>query len=364
VRLLLLQFGDYAEAAHRFERGQDETYYAQRYTVAHVAALAAAGAAVRVVALGADAPLERLASGVESMGLQLYRGRLRGTRLGALKMAAAAFAPTHLLLQTPLPAMVRWAVARGVRVLPLLADSFHAGGLRQRLRSRRLAAALNAPEVPWVANHGPNAAADLVRIGVDPRKVVAFDWPALLATGPFAPKQAPADPSRLRLVYAGAVTEAKGVGDLIDAIALARAAGCTWQLTIAGAGELDGMRALAERRGVAGHVVHVSSMAGHRVPGPDSAVYAGTKFAVRAITEGLRQELRARKSPIRVSCVSPGYVDTEFAQVFAGPEGAATTPPIKVLESIDVARAVVWVLAQPAHVEVHDVLLRPTGQRN
>ena len=119
-----------------------------------------------------------------------------------------------------------------------------------------------------------------------------------------------------------------------------------------------------ERRGVAGHVVHVSSMAGHRIPGADSAVYAGTKFAVRAITEGLRQELRARKSPIRVSCVSPGYVDTEFAQVFAGPGGTPTTPAIKVLESDDVARAVVWVLSQPAHVEVHDVLVRPTAQRN
>ncbi|MGH7896139.1 MAG: SDR family NAD(P)-dependent oxidoreductase [Candidatus Binatia bacterium] len=119
-----------------------------------------------------------------------------------------------------------------------------------------------------------------------------------------------------------------------------------------------------ERRGVAGHVVHVSSMAGHRVPGPDSAVYAGTKFAVRAITEGLRQELRARKSAIRVSCVSPGYVDTEFADVFVGPGGTPQAPAIKQLEATDVAGAVVWILTQPSHVEVHDVLVRPTAQRN
>ena len=64
-----------------------------------------------------------------------------------------------------------------------------------------------------------------------------------------------------------------------------------------------------ERRGVAGHVVQRVVDGGPSRAGPDSAVYAGTKFAVRAITEGLRQELRARKSPIRVSCVSPGYVD-------------------------------------------------------
>jgi NADP-dependent 3-hydroxy acid dehydrogenase YdfG len=119
-----------------------------------------------------------------------------------------------------------------------------------------------------------------------------------------------------------------------------------------------------ERRGVAGHVVHVSSMAGHRVPGPDSAVYAATKFAVRAITEGLRQELRAKKSPIRVSCVSPGYVDTEFTGVFVGPGATPQPRDTKQLEADDVARAIVWILSQPAHVEVHDVLVRPTGQRN
>ena len=119
-----------------------------------------------------------------------------------------------------------------------------------------------------------------------------------------------------------------------------------------------------ERRGVAGHVVNVSSMAGHRVPGPDGAVYAGTKFAVRGITEGVRQELRARKSPIRVSLVSPGYVDTEFSAVFVGP--GVTPPPRDVtqLTADDVARAVVWILSQPPHVEVHDVLVRPTQQKH
>jgi NADP-dependent 3-hydroxy acid dehydrogenase YdfG len=121
-----------------------------------------------------------------------------------------------------------------------------------------------------------------------------------------------------------------------------------------------------DRRQVAGHIVHVSSMAGHRVPGPDSGVYAATKFAVRALTEGLRQELRARQSPIRVSCVSPGYVDTEFAAVFSGSADAPAqrSTRLKVLEPEDVAAAILWVVSQPSHVQVHDVLLRPTAQKN
>jgi NADP-dependent 3-hydroxy acid dehydrogenase YdfG len=121
-----------------------------------------------------------------------------------------------------------------------------------------------------------------------------------------------------------------------------------------------------DRRGVAGHVVHVSSMAGHRVPGPDSGMYAATKFAVRALTEGLRQELRARQSPIRVSCVSPGYVDTEFAAVFSGSPAAPAklNERLKALEPDDVAAAILWIVTRPPHAEVHDVLLRPTAQRN
>jgi NADP-dependent 3-hydroxy acid dehydrogenase YdfG len=102
------------------------------------------------------------------------------------------------------------------------------------------------------------------------------------------------------------------------------------------------------------------------VPGPDSGVYAATKFAVRALTEGLRQELRARQSPIRVSCVSPGYVDTEFAAVFSGSADAPAqrSTRLKVLEPEDVAAAILWVVSQPSHVQVHDVLLRPTAQKN
>jgi NADP-dependent 3-hydroxy acid dehydrogenase YdfG len=121
-----------------------------------------------------------------------------------------------------------------------------------------------------------------------------------------------------------------------------------------------------DRRQVGGQIVHVSSMAGHRVPGPDSGVYAATKFAVRALTEGLRQELRARQSPIRVSCVSPGYVDTEFAAVFSGSADAPAqrATRLKVLEPQDVAAAILWVVSQPSHVQVHDVLLRPTAQKN
>lgn len=117
------------------------------------------------------------------------------------------------------------------------------------------------------------------------------------------------------------------------------------------------------RRGDRGHIVHVSSMAGHRVPG-GSGVYSATKFAVRALTEGLRKELRDLESNIRVSAVSPGFVETEFAEIYHGSSDAAerTYSRFKVLQPEDVAATVVHLLKAPDHVAIHDVLMRPTHQ--
>ncbi|HWB81382.1 MAG TPA: SDR family NAD(P)-dependent oxidoreductase [Nannocystaceae bacterium] len=118
-----------------------------------------------------------------------------------------------------------------------------------------------------------------------------------------------------------------------------------------------------KRRDVAGHIVHVSSMAAHRVPA-ESGMYAARKFAVRGLLEALRKELRAEDSPIRVSAVSPGYVRTEFAQVYSGdPDAAAHTyGRFTVLEPDDVAELVRTIVTAPPHVQVHDVLVRSTDQ--
>ncbi len=112
-----------------------------------------------------------------------------------------------------------------------------------------------------------------------------------------------------------------------------------------------------------GHVIHISSMAGHRVPG-GSGVYSATKHAVKALTEGLRLELREAGSNVRVSAISPGYVETEFAAHYNKSEeqAAQTYARFPCLQPDDVAEGLLYLLAQPAHVQVHDLLMRPTRQ--
>ena len=100
-----------------------------------------------------------------------------------------------------------------------------------------------------------------------------------------------------------------------------------------------------------GHFVLTSSVAGRR-PLPGS-LYAATKHAVGAIGEGLRQELRQDGSRVRVTLIEPGLVATPFFD----------TPPDDGLEADDIARAVMYALGQPEHVDVNEILVRPTAQR-
>ncbi|MDQ3572370.1 MAG: SDR family NAD(P)-dependent oxidoreductase [Actinomycetota bacterium] len=118
------------------------------------------------------------------------------------------------------------------------------------------------------------------------------------------------------------------------------------------------------RDGGGGDVVNVSSVAG-RIAAMGSAVYNMTKWGVTGFSEALRQE--GAHIGVRVTCVEPGFVETEL-------QGHNTNPMVleqiekakeaagKVLEAADIANAVVFALSQPKHVSINEVLVRPSGQ--
>jgi len=111
-----------------------------------------------------------------------------------------------------------------------------------------------------------------------------------------------------------------------------------------------------------GHIINVGSIAGREVY-PGGNVYCATKFAVRALTAGMRIDLV--DTPIRVSTIDPGLVQTEFSEVrfYGDKERAAKvyqgyTP----LAPEDIAEAAVWVASRPPHVQIAEVLILPTDQ--
>jgi len=108
----------------------------------------------------------------------------------------------------------------------------------------------------------------------------------------------------------------------------------------------------------AGHVVNLSSIGGFQV-WPTCAVYSGTKFAVRAISEGLRLETKN----IRVTIISPGVVESELANTITDPATQAAIADYRknALTPDAIARAMAYAIEQPADVDVNEIIVRPTA---
>jgi NADP-dependent 3-hydroxy acid dehydrogenase YdfG len=110
-----------------------------------------------------------------------------------------------------------------------------------------------------------------------------------------------------------------------------------------------------------GHFINISSVAGVKVFSPGGTVYSGTKFAVRAISEGLRHEVGAA---IRTTIILPGAVDSELK---FGSSHAASAEGVgqfyqQAISADSVARAIAYAIEQPADVDINEIVLRPTTQ--
>lgn len=116
------------------------------------------------------------------------------------------------------------------------------------------------------------------------------------------------------------------------------------------------------QRQKSGHIINVSSVYGHKV-GPGAAVYCATKFAVRALSEGLRQEVKPYN--IRTTVISPGAVATELLDHISEQDVAQKTREFVsqiAIPADSFARMVAFAISQPPDVDVNEILFRPTSQ--
>lgn len=110
-----------------------------------------------------------------------------------------------------------------------------------------------------------------------------------------------------------------------------------------------------------GHIVNLGSVAG-RWTYPGGAVYCASKFAVRALSEGLRMDLAG--TGIRVTNIEPGMVQTEFSEVRLGSREASDKvyEGMRPLTSADIADTILWSVQRPAHVNIQELVIFPTDQ--
>lgn len=111
-----------------------------------------------------------------------------------------------------------------------------------------------------------------------------------------------------------------------------------------------------------GHIINIGSIAGHEVY-PKGNVYCASKHAVDAITKGLR--LDVVDTPLRVTTIDPGLVETEFSEVrFHGDteRASAVYKGFEPLQPSDIADTILWCATRPAHVQIAEIIIFPTSQ--
>jgi glycosyltransferase involved in cell wall biosynthesis len=300
MRLTIVQYaGDYKEACERFETGGKATYQAQRYSIELVASLAKRLEQVSVICATTDAAYDTvLANRVRAIGAGLLSGFLPRELLPLV----ARTEPDRLILVTPMVPLLNWARRHRVRTLATLADSFQQSGLGNSLRQWRLARALNRPIVDWVGNHGIGASLSLRNIGVDADKIVPWDWPPSHRPSDHAPRTL--DRARpFSLVYVGAVSEAKGVGDLLRALQRLEQQEVAPALTVVGGDPGRSMEGLARELDL-GQVRFAGLVANEDVPAAMRAADAVVIPSRHEYAEGLPltiYEALAARTPIIAS---------------------------------------------------------------
>ncbi|ESO07102.1 hypothetical protein HELRODRAFT_76698 [Helobdella robusta] len=128
----------------------------------------------------------------------------------------------------------------------------------------------------------------------------------------------------------------------------------------------ESIKQMKKRKIDDGFIINICSMAGHRMlKSPNNHFYMATKQMVKALTEGVHNELRAMKSNIRVTQISPAVTETEFFVRGLGSKVAEqifkANPP---LQANNIADAVIYALTQPPHVQICDILIKPTCSDN
>ncbi len=234
--------GDYREAASRIDATGQETYYAQKYSVDAVAQLTHSCESVTVICgLTKTAYDEQLDNGVHAIGA----GFSTSFDERALIDLVDREKPDRLIVRMPAMHLLKWAISQPFRTIAVLADSFSSKGIRGYIHNRRWAKLLNNKRIEWIFNHGLNSCISLKNIGVSADKTIPWDWPALVT--PAAEAKSLQSRTSYNALYVGMVTEAKGIGDVLQAVARLKVTKTRVTLKVVGGGDIQAFTALAKK---------------------------------------------------------------------------------------------------------------------
>ena len=246
---IYLAAGDIADALRRHEEDRSQIYQAHNEWVRLFYDLRASNVCLSVYSFVTPERRELILPGgsrIISLGAKDFS--IESKRL--LTAAVAGDDADAIVVHFPSQELLRAAAATNSRVLVLLADSFNVTGVRSALIRWRAASLLNNPRFELVGNHCLPATEQLARIGVMRGKLIAYDWVHPFDPASYKPKSLVVR-RPFEAVYAGSIIKSKGITDLIRAIASLRKECMEVHCSLAGLGDIDAMRALCVKLGVA-----------------------------------------------------------------------------------------------------------------
>ena len=239
MRVLYVQFaGDFVESFNRLIiRGEEENYYGQKYTVETVWKQSNEGHTVKIVVL--QNPQDANVELKENLSYQTFAEG--SPTLEYTIKAIEDFKPDRVIVRSPQRKLLKYLRKNGIPTLPLFADSFDkSGSIRHKFNRNQLARELRQDFFKWIGNHQINACRSLARLGIRTDKLLPYDW-----EHPQSPEDWPRSdvPRRsdgpIRLFYAGAMSEDKGVHELVSAVRALNESGIATELKLAGRGDFS-----------------------------------------------------------------------------------------------------------------------------
>ena len=239
MRLVIVQYaGDYAEAFQRLAKEGSENYYAQKYSVDAVTEMRKRAEVESLTVICCITPKFEdvvLENGVRAIGCG-FTDKINSQKLIQL---IAQQNPTHLVMRATIPDVFKWAIKTKIRTIAVFAESIVTKTWRNKISNYFFAKLLNNEQIEWVGTYGITSSLLFKEIGVKPDKIIPWDF--LLETNPgsLLPKEIPTGINTLKLFYAGALVQTKGVGDILEAVAKLRERNISVDLKMAGKGEED-----------------------------------------------------------------------------------------------------------------------------
>jgi glycosyltransferase involved in cell wall biosynthesis len=235
MRLVIVQYaGDYQEAYERLAKGGQENYYAQKYSVDTVTEIRKRLESVTVICCMTPEPYDvLLENSVRAIGAG-FNQKLNTKKLIEL---IAKQNPTHLMMRIPTTEVFNWANKNKIRTIAAFAESIFTTSWKDKVRNYLLARSLNNSQIEWVGTYGLTSSILFQKVGINPNKIIPWDFLIDSDSGSLPAKQLPDKLNALKLFYAGSLIQSKGVGDILEAVAKLKERNISVNLKLVGKGE-------------------------------------------------------------------------------------------------------------------------------